>query len=432
MAVTETVTSLSEPVTALDQRPPIGALARLSGQVFVVGALLALFGAVPSRPAVATMLLLPALGCALLAPRWMLMRARLSLPLLMMVGWLALSWVWSETPTDTMFLIRTQVPLFVAGMVVAGVLPVRAVTNAIVTTVRLVVVVVTVALVVDPATRTGSVDGWHGTFDHKNHMAAFLVFGLATVLVLDRRRTTRWLTVAGIGVLLAGSLSATGVSGALLVMAGWGWSRLLVRARPVDVLPAFVTASLAAAALAGIAVAANVSSILGVYDKSVDLTGRTPIWSAVLGAIRERPFTGYGWGGILRIERPSPRTLEIWREVGYPVPHPHSGVLDVVVQLGWIGLALYVVVIGLTVVLAVSVARRRADLATWVLLVLAAMVVMSISENVLLGPWLLVVIVIRSVLLAAGPRITDRYPSPAEPDREPGVALTVAEPPRPG
>lgn len=376
----------------------IGPLCRLLGQVFMVGALIYLFGAYALRPAVATLLLAPALGCVLLAPRAVLMRARVSIPILAVLTWMALSWVWSASRAETAFELRVGLPLLLAAMVVTGILSTRDLVQAALAAVRLVVLIAIVALVVDPASRSETNPGWHGSFLHKNTMAVFMVFALATTLGLDRG-WRRWLTALTTGVLIVGSQSATGLSGALVVLAVYTWLHLFRRASGPGSSTATAAATIGLVVVGAAGVLANLSSVFGAYGKDVTLTGRTTIWSAVIGAIESRPLTGYGLGAVLRVNDPSPITLELWEEIGDQAAHAHNGVLDLTAQLGFVGMVLYLVVFVTTLAMAVALVRRRPDMATWALLVMAGQAVMSLSEPVLLGPWLLVAAMIRAPLM---------------------------------
>jgi exopolysaccharide production protein ExoQ len=72
------------------------------------------------------------------------------------------------------------------------------------------------------------------------------------------------------------------------------------------------------------------------------LTGRIPIWGAVLGAVADRPMLGYGYGGFwtpLRVEQFS--SLFDWTFM-----HAHSAYLETLLNVGILGLALGLAVVG--------------------------------------------------------------------------------------
>lgn len=64
------------------------------------------------------------------------------------------------------------------------------------------------------------------------------------------------------------------------------------------------------------------------------LTGRVPMWIQCLGFAMERPILGYGHGGFWNIDN----TNIIMYEQGWPLSHAHNAYLDVLLELGPIGL----------------------------------------------------------------------------------------------
>jgi len=77
---------------------------------------------------------------------------------------------------------------------------------------------------------------------------------------------------------------------------------------------------------------------LGALGKDVTLTGRVPLWLALIPFLQERPWTGYGLGGFwLGWEGPS---AYVWSQVGWDPSHGHNGYLDLWLDLGLIGLSL--------------------------------------------------------------------------------------------
>ena len=211
-------------------RAPLGPLATRLGQAYVVGALIfgfgVLFDVLP--PKTALILLVLAFACVLLAPRELVSNARVSLPLLALLAWTALSWGWSVNPEETAVRLWTGPLLVFALLAVAAVLRIEDLASAVRWNIRITIAVVLLALVTRPAARiSGSddflVQGWRGTFTDKNAMALYLVFALVATLTLDRSRLARAVTIGIIAILFLGSQSATGLSAALfaLVLSAW-------------------------------------------------------------------------------------------------------------------------------------------------------------------------------------------------------------------
>ena len=383
--------------------PQLGPLATFTGQCFTVGALVQGFGVLYERlPAAFSLVLLaPVLACLAMAPRRSLRRLRLSVPLGLLVAWLTASWTWSVGPDQTWFALWTSVLLVVGMAVVAELLSSDALARAVGWSVRLTLLLVVGAVLTSSSARiSGSSDfvvvGWRGTFVDKNSMAIYLVFALAATLTLDRGRS-RLATSVVIGGLLVGSQSATGLSAALLVVVSWIWLSVL-RRRSGRRSAVFVLSTLGAALTAFAAVLFNYTAILEVYGKDASLTGRTDIWAAVVGAIAREPLTGYGAGALLNSAAPSSSTLKLWQEIGFDAAHAHNGVLDLLGQLGGIGLLLYVAAIWTTARAATARLRQAPGAAMFALVTLSAQLLMSVAENVFLGVWVVVLVILHSLV----------------------------------
>jgi exopolysaccharide production protein ExoQ len=373
-------------------------LSVLLGQLYIVLALVLGFGSLASLllPPVVEIVVFPlAAGAVLLAPLPSIRRLPISLALLGLLTWILVSPLWAENIDVATFVLRKNVLLVVGLMLVAGVLPIAAVTQALVWFVRLVVVVTIVALSVspearlhiDPAGVEPPYPGWNGYFLHKNSLAPVLAVGLLVVLAFDRRVWTQQLSVVAIAVLLVGSTSATGITGGLVAVSAWVWLGIYQRqgARRSQV---FVISSIAVGASALLAAIASLNTITEAYGRDVTFTGRTFIWSSSLSAATERPLTGYGLGGIFWVAEPSERTVQVWREVGFRAAHSHSSVLEFVLQLGLVGFFLYVVVFGSMASAGWWLMRRQSTVGRWICATVAVMLILGLSEPVVFGAWL--------------------------------------------
>ena len=279
----------------------------------------------------------------------------------------------------------------------------------------LVSVIVTVAIPstrfhIDTQTGARSLDGWHALFPHKNIMAPFLVFAIPTILTFDRTIAVKLATLGSIGVLLAGSDSVTGLAAAALVFGIWVWLQFF---KNLDVRNSsvFTIATLVFGIFTVGAAAASLADIVDASGKDVTFSGRTFIWQATINAIIDQPVLGFGYGGVFGFAPITPRTAAIWRDIGFTVPHAHNGILDVILQLGLVGAAIYVLLWLSVFVGAIRMLKRQPQIAEWILSVLLVQFFISLSENVFLGAgWLVIIIMFRILLL-----------------RKRGLSLDVAE-----
>ena len=279
----------------------------------------------------------------------------------------------------------------------------------------------TLVLLFDPASRLrparadfAELAGWRGAFIHKNVLAIYLVFALVVFLTVDRRGMLRWASIGGVVVMLIGAQSATGLAGALGVVLLWVWLLAIHRANRTRGLQAGVVVLSAVVALVlGSLLVLLLPNLLAFYGKDLTLTGRTDIWSAVSDLIVERPWFGHGLGAVFT-DTPSQLALQVNREAGFEVPHPHQGVLDTMLALGLVGMVLYLGSLVATVVVAVRLLPIDPPLARMALMLSFAVVVMSLAESVFLGNPLMLVGVTQVVVFAALRRPRDPLDSSLE------------------
>ena len=143
--------------------------------------------------------------------------------------------------------------------------------------------------------------------------------------------------------------------------------------------------------------------LLNALGKNSTLTGRTHIWQAVIGLAEKRPAVGWGWLSYWVV------WIEPFKNLvsagGVQVAHAHNAWLDVWLQLGIVGLVLFIILVFSTLVRCWSIANdtiisgpRRAGYYSWVsllpLLVLVAQLIQSIAESRILieGGWMLLVL----------------------------------------
>lgn len=226
---------------------------------------------------------------------------------------------------------------------------------------------------------------WRGVYNQKNNLAQMMSLGTLVFLLLRRQLMgTRWVAVAGAalcgGVMLM-TRSATAPAILLLLIALVPVLRT-VRYRSHVIVPS-MAATLAVAGLAGALFLAYKNQILIAIGKDPTLTGRTPMWEAVLEMVERRPILGYGysafwtgWDGPAR---------EVWHAIGWTTPNAHSGYLDLILQLGVVGLAIFLVGSVIALVRAVRGAHRfRSSLTLWPPLLLAFVLLYNCTETTLL------------------------------------------------
>jgi exopolysaccharide production protein ExoQ len=157
-------------------------------------------------------------------------------------------------------------------------------------------------------------------------------------------------------------------------------------------------------------------ALLKMLGKDPTLTGRTDIWAAIFRQLAHQPLLGYGYGAFwLKDSLPA---KFIRAETQWLVPSAHNGWIDVLVQVGWIGGALTALTV-LAAVLAAALRGWRLQDGGWTVAFLAAFVIRSLSESVLISQnsldWALFAAALTTLLM----RRSAARPRPAAPPVQP-------------
>jgi len=195
--------------------------------------------------------------------------------------------------------------------------------------------------------RWSGIEMWTGVTSQKNalgRLCIISVFFLLFALYQRRRdpaadggRHQAWADIFVILLalyLLNGADSSTSVATLLLGVATFlGLVSFRRRKVPQVVLFAVVLFLMGFGASAPFLGGSNVATFSSSLGRDSTLTGRTEVWAAVLPAEQQQPLLGYGFGSFWTQAR---------REL-YEIPTAHNGYLDVLLELGAAGLALFTV-----------------------------------------------------------------------------------------
>lgn len=390
---------MSSPVDVRDaDRAPAGSLRLLqrplwivSGQLGVVLFVVLGFGVRGDfKPKLVILLLFAAMvgmiGFAS-AGRWK--RIILSAPVVIFIGWWLLSYLWTWNTfgwwTDTQLVL----PYVFAGVVLASMLPHAEFRAALVVACYLAIAVTVLELITSPGAamvNPDGVPGWRGGFGHKNDMGPFMAFAILTLACFDRPSRRRLVAVLVAVALIIFSQSTTALSAGLVTLL------VCVVLRRVAAADRPARATTMIGSVLFVMVCAVLSStlfpaLLGLRGKDATLSRRTEVWDGVWQAIEQRPWIGYGAGGVWRNPAVEP-ARSIMRDLGFTVFHAHNGYLEIMLALGVIGLGIYLWLV-------VSIARLSftnlvADtpMAVFALGCIVMMLTISISEVIVFGVWL--------------------------------------------
>lgn len=226
---------------------------------------------------------------------------------------------------------------------------------------------------------------WQGVFGQKNQLGHFMALSAALWLVYTAScKQHRLLICFGAlsVVLLLLSHSATAIVLIVTMIAVLALVRLW-RLQYRIALPILMVVVVIGGYIA-VGVASNPSGVTTLLGRNAGLTGRTQLWSLVWHMIRARFGFGYGYGGFwLGFQGPS---APVWRATGWNPPNAHSGYLDLMLDLGVVGLIIFVLVIVVALRYAFALARRGKTLdAAFPLIFLIFFLVSNVTESYLVA-----------------------------------------------
>ncbi|MGI9595659.1 MAG: O-antigen ligase family protein [Acidimicrobiales bacterium] len=248
---------------------------------------------------------------------------------------------------------------------------------------------------------TAGSGNWDGVFYHKNALG----FGAAMAipaLVVAARTTPRYRFVfyaAAVAhlVMLFFSESKT------MYVAGFGSLLLLMvyrlfRGRKT-LRGAVMTSMFGSTVFATAFATANIALLAKWLDKDVSLTGRVPLWEDLIPVAMQRIPFGFGYraafGGYF-----SP-VHEVWIQHGWQPSHAHNALFHIWLELGLVGVALFMVGFFRAVKRAIHVVNIIPDaVGLWPLTFLSTSLLISVSESGITyteSGWLMYVVAVLAV-----------------------------------
>ena len=198
-----------------------------------------------------------------------------------------------------------------------------------------------VVAIIAPDYNHGFEGEWKGIFGHKNDLSIYLPFAVTPALFLKSTKLSgrflKCVIIALCVVLLVLSESRSGWVTCTAFLAYLSVWKLILKGkmkRPV----LLNTLLIASVILFGVLVYENLGAVAGFLGKDPNLSNRTDIWAAIMPSIFNHPWLGYGFGGFWQgLEGNSAEVILI---IGTWLGHAHDGYLQIVLQLGLVGLAL--------------------------------------------------------------------------------------------
>jgi exopolysaccharide production protein ExoQ len=238
----------------------------------------------------------------------------------------------------------------------------------------------------DMGVASGATAGdWQGLFGQKNTLGRFMAFEVMAcgIGVIAEKGVWRWFCIFGVLICLPLLIMSKDATAYLVLPVLLLLLPLFQYARKHSLVRMTAFLSTLGATVVGIVflMIIDPQKILLLLGKNSTLSGRTDIWSMVWDKFLQRPWLGYGYSAFW-MGKDGKESAEIWEALHWPVPHSHNGFLDVLVQVGAIGLLLFLVGYAIFFYKALRCARAsKTILGLFPMLYLCFMILFNFSEG---------------------------------------------------
>ncbi|WP_426324274.1 O-antigen ligase family protein [Microbacterium sp. E-13] len=235
-----------------------------------------------------------------------------------------------------------------------------------------------------------------GIFGTRNLLGFVAVIALITFLIEYRTQSVApGVSVAS--VVLAGGMAALSDSPTVVVLAlgvglAVGALALVRHARPER--RAGLQLGLGALVVVGVFVGyAARHPIIALLGAGTDFSMRVELWNFMVDILRQRPVQGFGWFGVWNQREYPFNAINFWLDKDHATGL--NAYFDVALQLGWVGLVLFLALAALALARSWLVAgERRSVVYAWTPLILVTLLIDSMFESFTLTGlgWLMLVL----------------------------------------
>lgn len=224
-----------------------------------------------------------------------------------------------------------------------------------------------------------------GVFSQKNPAGEAMLLGIICVchnILLGRGKAVRHYVSIGFLLLCIGlTLSATSLMISFLTIA----AAVTVRTWKTPWRPVALFFAATVTALVMFLLIFDVDLLFALMQRDSSFTGRLPLWIQSFHIAFEQPILGFGYSAFWVSD--SPIVQYLWRMVGWEAPSSHNGYLDIMLQIGVVGLALYVAVWSGMIVRSVKAIRQGiAPESYWILIFMIMNLILNLDEGPLPYP----------------------------------------------
>lgn len=229
-------------------------------------------------------------------------------------------------------------------------------------------------------------DAWVGAFSQKNEFGRVVVLTTMVLLTAVSRSVSGVMTaiaaiVAALALIIAAQSMTSFVAlvGLMLILQ---YAPILRWSKGIRTVLQVLGGVIALPTL--YLLVHNRTAVTEMLGRNSSLSGRVKIWALSVSSIGIKPIFGYGYNAFWNV---STEAMRINAALKWRVPHAHNAYLELALELGLVGLALYVAAYVVALRRAAAYMRtHRGHSAKWPLIYLGFVLLYSFTESAVCTP----------------------------------------------
>ncbi|WP_460205996.1 O-antigen ligase family protein [Scytonema sp. NUACC21] len=225
---------------------------------------------------------------------------------------------------------------------------------------------------------------WRGVYGYKNNLGSMMVLCSLALFSLPKgtSKLYRWTGFSFALLLMLLSTSKTSLVLSFLLILIMVFYKKFRWQGKISVI--FIDIGILILGCVALVIFSNWVELISGLGKDPTLTGRTPLWSAVIARLMERPLLGYGrdayWAPKSKFAVEAGKSISGWIP-----PHAHNGFIDIALDVGFIGLLVFLISFVLSFARALKRAYATKDLEElWPLAFLTFLAMNNMTESFLM------------------------------------------------
>lgn len=231
----------------------------------------------------------------------------------------------------------------------------------------------------------GHAGAWRGVYIHKNLLGKNMVLSALVFLLLavssNKNRLFLWCGFYCSIILLLLSTSTSSLVNLFIITALFLICQVC-RLRFAIMLPLLISILIAGVWI-NLWLINQADFLLGFLGKDATLTGRTELWQLTWQSIQKEYWLGYGYGAFWSEE--NSEASIIYNILQWIAPHAHNGLLELWVNLGLLGVTIYLLGFSTTFIKAIiQICLNKQWEFYWILLLFSYNILANLTEHTML------------------------------------------------